>query len=63
MRMHDSAFRMVKIPLKEAKKMKNIYYALIFGVLLFATHAVFAKIFYTDGDIVDMKESEVREIG
>ncbi len=43
--------------------MKNIYYALIFGVLLFATHAVFAKIFYTDGDIVDMKESEVREIG
>lgn len=43
--------------------MKNIYHALILGVLLFATHAAFAKIFYTDGDIIDVKESEVREIG
>lgn len=42
--------------------MKNIFSALVTGFILFGCHYIFAKVFYTKNDIIDLKESEVREV-
>lgn len=42
--------------------MKNIISALITGLILFGGHCLFAKTCYKKGDIIDLKESEVKEI-
>lgn len=43
--------------------MKNILQALIIGLCLFGAHYLFAKAFYNPEDIIDLKESEVKEVG
>lgn len=42
--------------------MKSIITALVYGFILFGAHYIFAKLSYTDKDIIDLKESEVKEI-
>lgn len=42
--------------------MKSIISALVVGLILFGSHYVFAGLFYTDRDIIDLEESEVKEI-
>lgn len=42
--------------------MKNIITAVTIGLILFASHALYAKLCYSNKDIVDLTEKEVKEI-
>lgn len=53
---------LVKIQIKGGDHMKNLFNALITGLFLSSSYCLFKNSAHAKKDIIDLKESEVKEI-